>query len=101
MKLARVKVFNSVKAGDKENVSLASPEFKLELIGQLIQVIDKDGKIVYVPLTNVPYFIPLDIEEKDVKEKDERTASKSSVKRNAPKNKAKAKVARSTVRKTK
>ncbi len=95
MKLKRIKVFHSVKAGGHENVSLAHPEFELELIDQIVKATDKNKKVVYIPLTNIPYFITFE------EDNNESVTSKSSPKGTAPKKKVKAKVAKPKLPKAK
>lgn len=60
MKIERLRVFQSVKIGNKEKTFLVASEFEMELRDTLVFIKSKvDNSQVVTPLTNVPWFVPM------------------------------------------
>jgi hypothetical protein len=87
MKIDKLKVFNSVKIGSKEETFLKSEDYDMFLEDQLIKIVSKkSGDTSYTSLANVPYFTKL--KDRDNSKENEQDKSSSNTKR-ATKKKAK------------
>jgi hypothetical protein len=108
MIIATLKVFQSVKCGNREESFLTSKDFHMVLSGQLIKIVcHKSQETVYTPITNTPWWTELVgqvVDSTDNLNPEERIGQEQSLKDSKRTGKAKDKkaaVARPRVSKTK
>ena len=77
MKIDHLKVFQSIKIGQTEEMFLKSDKYDMTVMEHgLIRIVDKTGNVVYTSLQNAPWFTELsDSQNQEVAEKNEQIKS--------------------------
>ena len=82
MKIDHLKVFQSIKIGNTEEMFLKSDKYDMTVMEHgLIQIVDKKGNVVYTSLQNTPWFTELSDSQNQETQVDEQVKGNSNTTR--------------------